>query len=245
MTQSIRPIDWYGPSLPAEAPGSPPPAGACPIRARRSVDREGMLDDDPSYRRILGESAWWRLPAGTRRRFSHKPRRGVTLRYHGVMSLVHRSRAGAVLAHLLRTIGTPLPPYRGRQVPVVIELARDASGGILWSREYAFDGERPLHIQSVKLPHGHDRLLEVVGAGVSMVLEVFEHGRLLHFRSIAYFCRVGPFRLPIPTWLTPGRTHVLHRDEGQGRFRFIMRIRHPVLGLTFYQEGLFSEAEVS
>lgn len=245
MTQSVRPINWSDATLPAEAPGTPRHAGACRVRARRSVDGEGILDDDPTYRRILGEPAWWRLPAGTRRRFSHKPRKGITLRYHGIMSLVHRSRAGAVLAHLLRVIGTPLPRYRGRQVPVVIELARDASGGILWSREYAFEGERPLRIQSVKLPHGHDRLLEVVGAGVGMVLEVFEHGRVLHFLSMAYFWRVGPFRIPIPMLLTPGRTHVLHRDEGQGRFRFIMHIRHPVLGLTFYQEGLFSEAEVS
>ncbi len=204
-----------------------------------------MLDDDSTYRKILGESAWWRLPAGTRRRFSQKPPLGHTLRYHGVMSLVQRSRTGAFLAHLLRAIGTPLPPWPGRQVPVVIELQRDGSGGILWSREYAFEGRRPLRIQSIKLPHGHDRLLEVVGAGVSMVLAVFERDGVLHFLSIAYFWRLGPFRIPIPTWLTPGRTHVLHQDDGQGRFRFIMRIQHPVLGLTFYQEGLFSEAEVS
>jgi len=71
-------------------------------------------------------------------------------------------------------------------------------------------------------------------------LEVFEFGRVLHFLSIAYFWRVGPCRIPIPTLLTPGRTHVLHLDEGQGRFRFVMGIRHPVLGLTFYQEGLFN-----
>ncbi len=245
MTLSGRPIDWYRSTRPAKTTEPLPPAGVRLNRACFPFEREQALDDDPTYRRILGESAWWRLPAGTRRRFSHKPRMGTTHRYHGVMSLVHRSWAGAVLAHLLRVIGTPLPPSRGQQVPVVIELARDASGGIVWSREYAFEGKPPLRIQSVKRPHGHDRLLEVVGAGVSMVLEVFECGRVLHFLSIAYFWRVGPFRVPIPTLLTPGRTHVLHGDEGQGRFRFIMRVRHPILGLTFYQEGLFSEAEGS
>ncbi len=245
MTLSVRPIDLYRPTPPAKTTEPLLRAGRGRISAPCPVAREHTLDDDLTYRRLLGESAWWRLPAGTRRRFSHKPPMGITLRYHGIMSLVQRSWAGAVLAHLLRVIGTPLPPSRGRQVPVVIELARDASGGILWSREYAFEGKPPLRIQSVKLPHGRDRLLEVVGAGVSMVLEVFEFGGVLHFLSVAYFWRVGSCRIPIPMLLTPGRTHVLHCDEGWGRFRFIMQIRHPVLGLTFYQEGLFSEAEVS
>lgn len=96
----------------------------------------------------------------------------------------------------------------------------------------------------MKLPHGRDRLLEVVGGGVGMVLEVFEQHRVLHFLSVGFFWRLGPLRVPIPELLTPGRTHVLHRDEGQDRFRFSMRIEHPILGLTFYQDGLFRETQV-
>src|SRR5579864_5556332 len=102
------------------------------------------LEPDPSFRELLGELAWRRLPPAVRERFSWKPVRGGEIRYRGVMSVVRRSPAGALLAQLCRLIGTPLAPYGGRNVPVTVVLRADQrKGGIVWERFYWFAG-RPL-----------------------------------------------------------------------------------------------------
>jgi hypothetical protein len=38
----------------------------------------------------------------------------------------------------------------------------------------------------------------------------------------------------------PGRTEVIHRDLGAGRFRFTMHIRHPQFGELFHHDGVFA-----
>ena len=54
-----------------------------------------------------------------------------------------------------------------------------------------------------------------------------------------YFWALGRWRLRLPDWLTPGVLHVVHSDEGQGRFRFRISVVHPLLGETFFQDGVF------
>ena len=48
------------------------------------------------------------------------------------------------------------------------------------------------------------------------------------------------FRLPRLLW--PGVLEVTHRALDDERFRFTMSIRHPWLGLLFFQTGVFWEA---
>ena len=93
---------------------------------------------------------------------------------------------------------------------------------------------------SAKRPDGWAGLVEMVGAGFGMTLEVFEEAGALHFVSRRYFWQLGRLRLGIPLLLTPGATEVVHRDLGGGRFRFTMTIDHPLLGRTFFQDGIFS-----
>jgi hypothetical protein len=50
------------------------------------------------------------------------------------------------------------------------------------------------------------------------------------------------FRVPLPTWLSPGTTHVEHLDEAHGWFRFTMTVTHPIFGEPFYQTGRFHAA---
>jgi hypothetical protein len=57
----------------------------------------------------------------------------------------------------------------------------------------------------------------------------------------AGFVRLGPVRLPIPLWLTPGRAHVIHEDQGGGVFHFTLRFAHPLSGETIFQTGLFHD----
>jgi len=81
-----------------------------------------------------------------------------------------------------------------------------------------------------------------------MPLDVYERAGALHFVSRGYYFDCGTsggrhLRLPLPTWLSPGTTHVEHQDEADGWFRFTMTVSHPFFGELFYQTGRFRAAE--
>ncbi len=196
---------------------------------------------DPTYRTLLGEAAWHRLSRAIRRRFGHKPATGETIRYPGVMEEVRATKAGWLLAQALRLAGTPIAPYAGRGVPIEVEVFAEPRGGLVWRRTYRFPGRRPVTVASVKRPDRRAGLIEVVGGGFGMTLKVSERAGELRFLSRRYFWQVGPVRVPLPDLLSPGRLEVVHADEPDGRFRFTMTVRHPLLGETFFQDGVFRE----
>ena len=85
-----------------------------------------------------------------------------------------------------------------------------------------------------------------------MPLSVYQRRGVLHFLSKGYYFefkirrgsgRVARLKIPLPTWLSPGTTHVEHADESNGWFRFTMTVTHPLFGEVFYQTGRFRAAE--
>jgi hypothetical protein len=199
------------------------------------------LAPDPSFERLLGELAWRRLAPAIRERFRWKPAFGAEIRYVGEMLVVRSSRLGWVLAQLCRLIGTPLAPHRGTHVPVTVTLSLDSDGaGVVWRRLYRFPSRRAVTCVSVKKATDAEGLIECVGGGIGMWLRLSERAGALHFRSTGYFWAFGRRRLALPDWLTPGALTVVHRDEGLGRFRFVISVVHPLLGETFFQDGVFS-----
>lgn len=201
---------------------------------------------DPTYRRLLGDEAWNRLSPAIRLRFGLKPAGRERVCYTGAMVEVRRSPAGWLLAQACRLIGTPLAPHRGCDIPVQVQVFTEPGGeGVVWQRLYGFPGRRPVTVVSAKRPDARAGLVEVVGGGFGMALEVFEAGGALHFFSRRYFWQFAGLRLPLPFLLGPGATHVVHADEPDGRFRFTMTVRHPWLGETFFQDGIFDVAEGS
>jgi hypothetical protein len=88
-----------------------------------------------------------------------------------------------------------------------------------------------------------------------MPLSVYQRRGVLHFVSKGYYFEFripwisgrlafGPnLKIPLPTWLSPGTTHVEHADESNGWFRFTMTVSHPLFGEVFYQTGRFRAAE--
>lgn len=192
------------------------------------------------FARLVGREGWARLPASVRRRFAHAPRAGAPDRYFGVMSRVECSIAGLLLAQLCRLLGTPFAPFRGADVPVAIVLASAEDGeGVAWLREYRFAGRPPIRVRSVKRVDADGGLLECVGGGFGMTLDVFERDGALHFRSRRYFWRGFGLRVPLPHLLSPGVAHVVHVALGERRFHFEMTFRHRWLGELFRQVGEF------
>lgn len=184
----------------------------------------------------LGDS-WQRLKPAIQQRFGDEPALGESVVYVGSMSIIRRSRAGWLFAHLTRIIGNPLTPYAGENVPMQVALFRSQRpDDVGWQRSYFYEGRKPFVVTSVKCENHKNEMMERVGWGFGMKLKVYVQEGDLHFRSYRYFW----LGLPLPHWLTPGQTHVVHADNGDGSFTFSITMRHPLLGETFYQTGQFS-----
>jgi hypothetical protein len=198
--------------------------------------RHGLRD-------VLGPDAWNRLPAAVRERFADS---AGSASYAGAFEVVRASSFGRVVAWLGTWFGTPVAPRVENNVAARVLVVPDADG-VAWNREYLWsDGTKHL-VRSTKVVTGEGTLIEKLPAGLCMPLDTFEGGGVLHFVSRGYYFDLGAgafrFRLWLPTFMSPGVTHVEHIDLGHGWFRFTMTVTHPLLGEVFFQTGRFCAAE--
>jgi Domain of unknown function (DUF4166) len=203
------------------------------LRSPRSVTTHSI----PNFEQLVGSAGWARLPQAVRARFAADAHADHATEYVGTAT-VSASWCGRVLAQLCRCIGTPVAPYVGSDVPMRVRVYR-AGGGVVWERRYSFANHDCVVRSTKTLDEG--LLVEQLGAGLHMRLNVIEEKGALHFISAGYFFRVGNWRVALPDWFLPGGTRVVHEDVGGGRFRFTMRTSHGLLGELFFQDGIFSE----
>ncbi len=198
---------------------------------------------DTRFRRLIGERAWAGLPRAVQLRFSKRLSDNALANYQGRVIETRHSRCGWLLAQLCRMVGAPLPLHRDPDVPAVVIVSEDkASGGQCWSRIYGREHGFPQVIHSAKRFAGPTGLEEYLGRNLGMALLVKADARGLVFRSDHYFVMLGKFRLKIPHWMGPGRTVVVHRDLGGGRFAFDLELHHPLLGEMVHQHAEFRDA---
>jgi hypothetical protein len=192
-----------------------------------------------TIRRQLKES-WHQLHPPIQERFEHEPKIGESVIYVGMMQKVQRSRMGWLFAQLTRVIGNPLTPHSGTDIAMVVKLYKQpGKTGVFWQRTYFYPDKKPYTVTSVKRESAQGEMMECVGGGFGMLLHVYVQNANLHFESYRYFCQCLGMRIPLPHWLSPGRTHVIHEELGGGQFRFTITMDHAQLGRTFYQEGIF------
>ena len=207
------------------------------------------------YPTLVGAAEWRGLPAATRARLE-----APHACFVGAMTL-RASACGRWLARLCRLVGSPLPPSCATPVVATVEVAHDAAtGGHRWTRSYALP-TRTFTVESVKTVGPSGRVVERLAAGLRMEHDIYARDGELHFVSTGYFFEVplrrlgelalgrlaellvgsgrDTWRLRLPSWWPPGCTHVVHRDLGDGRFRFTMTIRHAWLGELFHHDGVF------
>ncbi|WP_249119403.1 MULTISPECIES: DUF4166 domain-containing protein [unclassified Bradyrhizobium] len=201
-----------------------------------------MLDDD-RFHALLSDADWGRLPLAVWRRFSKRHVDGATVVYVGEVEEAWFSRIGWWMAQLARLVGGPLPTGSETGVPMVVTVTEDAaSGGQIWTRICARSHGFPQVIHSSKRFAGPTGLEEYVGHGISMALRIFVEHEALVFRSVGYALQIGPLRLALSPWLTPGDITVIHADLGGGTFRFTLDIVHPRFGRLIRQSAVFREA---
>jgi hypothetical protein len=199
---------------------------------------------DLRFRALLAEADWYELPLPIRRRFSKRLADGETAVYVGEILETRLSRAGWLLAQLLRLIGAPLPTASDSGVPSVVTVTEEmATGGQIWTRLYARRRSFPQVIHSSKRFAGRTGLEEYVGHGIGMALKLEVEDGALVFRSEGYFFEALQRRFFLPIWATPGALSVTHAEIGDGRFLFILEIVHPRFGLLVRQSAAFRECQ--
>jgi len=202
-----------------------------------------LLLDDSRFHALLCDADWGRLPLAIWRRFSKRHADGATVVYVGKVEEAYFNGIGWWLAQLARLIGGPLPTGAETGVPMVVTVTEDAaSGGQIWTRICSRASGFPQVIHSTKRFAGPTGLEEYVGHGISMALRISVEHEALVFRSVGYAFQMGPLRLALPDWLTPGDITVTHSDLGGGTFRFTLDIVHPRFGRLIRQSAVFREA---
>lgn len=190
---------------------------------------------------LLGE-AWAGLPPPVRTRFAKRLLPGRSVTYTGTIAACTMHPVGWILAQAGRLIGAPLPLDREAGVAAVVTVTEDgASGGQVWTRMYARPRGFPQVIHSAKRFAGPTGLEEYLGAGFGIALTVHATAVGIRFSSDHYFLRLGRLRLRLPCWLAPGALTIDHEDMGEGRFAFILTLRHRLLGEIIRQVGHFRD----
>jgi hypothetical protein len=215
-------------------------------QAQVRIEREHALAGDAlgdlRFRALLGPEQWAVLPEPVRARFSKRYGTGCSVSYSGTIAECRISRTGWLLAQACRVIGAPLPLDRGGGAAAVVTLTEHTpSGGQVWTRVYARRGGFPQVIHSAKMFSGATGLEEYVGLGIGIALRVQGSAEGIGFVSDHYFLKFGNRRLRLPRWLTPGALRIDHLDLGAGKFRFVLDLRHRLLGELIHQVGEFAD----
>jgi len=185
---------------------------------------------------LVGAASWTKLSPAIRRRFAHAHEAAL---YAGALDL-ECSAVGACFAWCSRVLGGPLVASRSAHASTEVRVFGDGRGGVVWERH--LNTSRGVQVvRSTKEMGPNGLLVERTVGGLSMELHVFEEDGALVFESRRYFLAIGAFEVPLPALFTPGTCRVEHRDEGPGRFRFTLSMRHPVWGTTFHQTGVFAD----
>lgn len=201
---------------------------------------------DLRFRALIPDAQWNTLPPAVRRRFSKRLPQGASAVYAGHVVATRMSAAGWLLAQAARGVGAPLPVSRAAGMASVVSVTEDPrGGGQIWTRLYARPRGFPQMIHSAKRFAGPTGLEEHVGAGLGMSLAVAVEDGALVFRSRRYFWDGPGVRLHLPRWLSPGALRVSHAETEEGAFRFVLDLRHPLLGLLIRQEAEFRDSVAS
>ncbi|NHZ66408.1 DUF4166 domain-containing protein [Massilia genomosp. 1] len=194
------------------------------------------------FKKILGR-AWSGLHPDIQARFDHNPMPGKPLRYQGQMTELTCSKVGRLLGYLtMPLIQGALMPYNDADFPVDIEVySKEGSAAIFKQRIYRLNGRKPVQFTSYMLESARGEVLEYVGMGMGMKLVLAVRDGNLHFESDGYFWQVMGVRIPMPAWLTPGKTYLCHRNNDSAQFDIRIEIRHALFGTTFTQAGVFRE----
>lgn len=196
------------------------------------------------FRKVLG-AEWSKLHPDIQARFAKNPAPGSPLYYTGTLSELKCSAIGKLLGFLtMPMIKGALIPYSDADFPVDIQVySKPDCPAIFKQRIYRLHGRKPIQFTSYMRESEKGEVLEYVGMGLGMKLVLKVDSGNLYFTSDGYFWELFGFRIPLPGFLTPGKTFLCHRNDNAEQFNIRIEIKHCLFGTTFTQVGVFRELQ--
>ena len=211
------------------------------VQKRRRGSMGGRFTRALRYPRLL-QHQWQHLPHALKRRFIKTTSPGQIVIFKGRIHKTRLSKLGWAVAKLAKIVGGPLPESNKNQghATVIVQESPDQTGQI-WTRIFPSHKEMPHISQSKKEFQGPTGLQEIITPHLGMTLKVKLVQKSLQFQSEVYFLKIKNHHVALPWFLTPGTLIVTHRETSPKRFRYTLRLVHPLLGELIYQTGLFEE----
>lgn len=179
------------------------------------------------FKKILGEE-WKNLHPDIQTRFGRNPALNKPLYYTGYLTLP--------------IIKGALIPFDDFDFPVDIQVySKPNNPSIFKQRIYRLHGRKPIQFTSYMRESDKGEVLEYVGMGLGMKLILHVKDGNLHFTSNGYFWQFLGWRIPLPDFLTPGKTNLSHCNDDPGQFNIRIEIKHSLFGTSFTQMGVFHE----
>jgi len=183
--------------------------------------------------RVLGDD-WHKLPAVIQKHYQLIGEQQSCL--EGTMEIAYPSYLYP-LVWLIHMLGG-LVLWRGAAVHA--EVDKSADGEILqWRRTMTYaDGKIDYFRSQMHYLDKHE-LIETIGFGFGLRLNVSVCNGDLLYRSSGHFWRCRSYRLNIPDWLLLGTATISEHAVSEDEFYLDFTIRHPLCGLTYYYRGNF------
>ncbi|MEX0318095.1 MAG: DUF4166 domain-containing protein [Ruegeria sp.] len=210
-----------------------------------SVSPHHQILRDTRFRELVGKDAWRALPEKVRKRFGYRLREGASVVYQGKVIGMRISLTGRLVAQIARLVGGPLP-YDASCLnqPAVVTVTEDCGGsGQFWVRQFGRAAGFPQVIYSSKRFAGPTGIEEYIGAGIGMALRVSVDRKGIYFESDHFFLQAGRRKFRFPRWLQPGALTIAHKDLGQSRFLFSLKLRSRWLGDLLQQDAVFHDMQ--
>ncbi len=213
------------------------------VMRKRRIERR-LTSEGELFKRILADS-WHLLHPDIQARFAKKPRVGEPLFYEGTLSELSCSFWGKLLGRLtMPFVKGALLPFTAYNFPVEIQVySKENLPYIFKQRIYHIPNRRPIQFTSYMRESEKGEVLEYVGCGFGMKLNVAIVEGNLHFQSDGYFWDIGLCRIPIPDIFSPGKTYLTHRNKSPEEFEIRIDIEQKIFGKMFVQAGVFREID--
>jgi Domain of unknown function (DUF4166) len=211
----------------------------CDRGSRVVISRKPPRDN--RYRDLLSAAAWAQLPLVVQARFMRHLAANESKLFTGAVVKTELSVLGRVLAFVLRPLNI-IPAHQGATGPSTVVVTEGADGASqTYTRLYGRADGAAQVITTTKC-FTASGLVEKLGYGLSMQLNISVEDRALVFRSSAYQWSAFGCTVILPRWLSPGHARIEHRDLDGRRFRFTLTLTHSWFGQLVEQAAEYVDA---
>jgi hypothetical protein len=188
--------------------------------------------------RVLGDD-WHQLPEVIQRHYQLDNKLQTQSVVTGIMQIRYPLVIKPVL-FIARLLGALIDLHGSNMQVSVRKWVTQYSEILHWKRTIKAPDGRTIIFASRMEYQQDNELIEYVGFGFGIRLQLsVEDGRLV-YRSVGHLCKTPWITIPIPDVLFLGHAVIIETALSDTEFELDFTIRHPLWGETYYYGGVFS-----